>query len=44
MISEKNVLIGKSKEAILSAVQAFNNPLATFKTESFIVLSMIAWM
>lgn len=28
---------------MLSAVQAFNNPLATFKTETFIVLSMIAW-
>lgn len=28
---------------MLAAVQIFNNPLMTFKTESFIVLSMIAW-
>ena len=28
---------------MLAAVQVFNNPLTTFKTESFIVLSMIAW-
>lgn len=28
---------------MLSAVQIYNNPLVTFKTESFIVLSMIAW-
>ena len=28
---------------MLSAVQIFNNPLITFKTESFIVLSVIAW-
>ena len=28
---------------MLSAVQAFNNPLSTFKTETFIVLSTIAW-
>jgi len=28
---------------MLSAVQNFNNPLTTFKTESFIVLSIIAW-
>ncbi len=37
-------LILKSREAILSAVQIFNNPLMEFKTESFIVLSMIGWM
>lgn len=28
---------------MLSAVQIFNNPLITFKTGSFIVLSMISW-
>lgn len=28
---------------MLAAVQSFNNPLMTFKTETFIVLSMIAW-
>ena len=30
-------LISKAREAMLSAVQAFNNPLATFKTETFMV-------
>ncbi len=40
---EKIELIEKSREAMLSAVQIFNNPLSTFKTESFIVLAMIAW-
>lgn len=28
---------------MLSAVQIYNNPLVSFKTESFIVLSQIAW-
>ena len=28
---------------MLSAVQIYNNPLISFKTESFIVLSLIAW-
>jgi len=28
---------------MLSSVQIYNNPLITFKTESFIVLSLIAW-
>ena len=28
---------------MLSAVQIYNNPLIGFKTESFIVLSLIAW-
>ncbi len=41
--SEKRDLIHKSREAMLSAVQIYNNPLITFKTESFIVLSLIAW-
>lgn len=41
--SEKRDLIAKSREAMLSAVQVYNNPLISFKTESFIVLSMIAW-
>lgn len=43
IFSEKLDLIDKSREAMLSAVQIYNNPLITFKTESFIVLSMIAW-
>ena len=41
--SEKRDLILKSRESALSAVQIYNNPLTTFKTESFIVLFMIAW-
>ena len=36
-------LLQKSREAALNAVQVFNNPLATFKTEAFIVLMSIAW-
>ncbi|MBA7648224.1 hypothetical protein ES703_56007 [subsurface metagenome] len=37
-------LLLKSREAALNAVQTFNNPLTTFKTETFIVLMVIAWM
>ena len=33
----------KAREAMLSAVQAFNNPIAKFKSEQFCVLSQIAW-
>ena len=36
-------LLIKSREAALNAVQTFNNPLTTFKTETFIVLMVIAW-
>jgi len=43
IFSEKIDLIYKAREAMLSAVQIYNNPLITFKTESFIVLSLIAW-
>lgn len=41
--SEKRDLIGKAREAMLAAVQIYNNPLISFKTETFIVLSVIAW-
>ena len=41
--SVKVKLLQKSREAALNAVQAFNNPLTTFKTETFIVLMAIAW-
>ncbi|MFZ2167281.1 MAG: DUF3644 domain-containing protein [Minisyncoccia bacterium] len=44
IFSEKIDLINKAREAMLSAVQIYNNPLVTFKTESFIVLSSIAWI
>ena len=40
----KTELLRKSREAALNAVQTFNNPLVTFKTETFIVLMVIAWM
>ena len=36
-------LLQHSREAALNAVQTFNNPLTTFKTETFIVLMSIAW-
>jgi hypothetical protein len=36
-------LIHKSREAALAAVQIFNNPQITFKSEMFIVLMNIAW-
>lgn len=39
----KSVLLEKSREAALNAVQTFNNPLTTFKTETFIVLMVISW-
>jgi hypothetical protein len=43
IFSERRELILKSREAALSAVQVYNNPLTGFKTESFIVLFVIAW-
>lgn len=41
--SIQSQLLTKSKEAALNAVQTFNNPLTTFKTEAFIVQMIIAW-
>lgn len=41
--SIKAELIKKSREAALSAVQIFNNPNITFKSEAYIVLMTIAW-
>ncbi|MCX5748695.1 MAG: DUF3644 domain-containing protein [Candidatus Saganbacteria bacterium] len=43
LYSEKVDLINKARESALAAVQIYNNPLTTFKSESFIVLFMIAW-
>lgn len=43
LYSVTNELLTKSREAALSAVQIFNNPLIQFKSESFIVLMIIAW-
>lgn len=33
----------KSREAALTAIRVFNDPQASFKSETFIVLMMIAW-
>src|SRR3990167_8469315 len=44
LYSERVELVQKSREAALSAVQIYNNPTTTFKTESFIVLFTIAWV
>jgi hypothetical protein len=41
--SFKEELLLKSREAMLNAVQTFNNPNIRFKTEAFIILSNIAW-
>jgi len=43
LFSIKKELLTKSREAMLCAVQIFNNPNIVFKSESFIVLSMVAW-
>jgi hypothetical protein len=36
-------LVKKAREAMLTAVQIFNNPQVEFKSELFIVTSIIAW-
>ncbi len=36
-------LVKKAREAMLTAVQIFNNPQVEFKAELFIVTSTIAW-
>jgi hypothetical protein len=41
--SIKKELLLKSRESALAAVQVFNNPLITFKSEMFIVNMHIAW-
>lgn len=41
--SVKNELIEKSKEAMMSAIQTYNNPLINFKSEIFIITSIISW-
>ena len=38
-----DTLVYQSRESALSAVQIFNNPTMLFKSESYIVLMMIAW-
>lgn len=41
--SIKGELIKKSRESALAAVQIFNNPNIGFKSETFVVLMIIAW-
>lgn len=41
--SVSNELIKKSREAALAAVQVFNNPAITFKSEIFVVMMVISW-
>lgn len=36
-------LVSKSRESALAAVQIFNSPMITFKSEIFVVLMNIAW-
>ena len=43
VFSVKEELLNKSREAALAAVQIFNNPNVTFKSETYIVLMNIAW-
>lgn len=38
-----NELIRKSREAMIAAVQTYNNPAIVFKTETFITLAIISW-
>lgn len=41
--SVSNELLKKSREASLAAVQVFNNPAITFKSEIYVVLMVVAW-
>lgn len=41
--SIKAELVTKSREAALSAIRTFNDPQVQFKSETFIVLMVIAW-
>lgn len=41
--SIRSELLHKSREAALAAVQIFNNPNITFKSESYVVLMTISW-
>lgn len=41
--SLRRELIAKSREAALSAIRVFNDPQVGFKSETFIVLMVIAW-
>lgn len=41
--SVSHELLKKSREAALAAVQVFNNPAITFKSEIFVVMMVVSW-
>ena len=42
-LAEEYRLLAKSREAALGAVRVYNDPLAGFRTETFIILMVVAW-
>lgn len=42
-LAEEYRLLAKSRESALGAIRVYNDPLAGFRTETFIVLMVIAW-
>lgn len=42
-LDEQFRLLAKARESALSALRGYNDPLAGFRTEAFIVLMIIAW-
>lgn len=42
-LAEEYRLLAKSREAALAAVRVYNDPLASFRTETFIMLMVVAW-
>ncbi len=42
-LAEEYRLLAKSREAALAAVRVYNDPIAGFRTETFVVLMVIAW-
>ncbi len=43
VFSVKEELLKKSREAALAAVQIFNNPNVTFKSETYVILMIVSW-
>ena len=42
-LAEEYRLLAKSREAALAAVRVYNDPIAGFRTETFVVLMVVAW-
>ncbi len=42
-LAEEYRLVAKARESALAALRVYNDPLAGFRTETFIVLMVIAW-